>query len=193
MRLLIHSDASYHSEPEARSRAAGYHYLGDDGADGLLAPPNGAILVLSTVIKGVAASVGEAEYITAFINAQLGVPERNALAFIGHKQAATPLTCDNQCAVGLANNTVKQVRSKAIDMKYHWVRYQVQQKQFWLRWQKGVENLADFFSKAHPVHHVRSHTPLFLAPAPVNLLPVQLPTQPEVNQLPRYSPEGVLD
>jgi hypothetical protein len=162
MRLLIHSDASYLCENNAQSRAAGIHYLGNNSEEGINESPNGAIHVFTSVIEGVAASVGEAEYIGAFLNGQIGVAEQNTLAFLGHPQIATPLTCDNKCAVGLANNTVRQDRSKAIDMKYHWIRHQVKAGLFIIRWQKGSQNLADFFTKAHPAHHVKTLTTLYL-------------------------------
>jgi len=38
-------------------------------------------------------------------------------------------------------------------MRYHWIRDQVSQEKIAIRWKPGLENLADFFTKAHPVHH----------------------------------------
>jgi hypothetical protein len=179
MRLLIHSDASYLCEINAQSRAAGIHYLGNTGEEGITALPNGAIHVFSSVIDGVPASVAEAEYISAFLNGQIGVSIQNTLAFLGFPQEATPITCDNKCAVGLANNTVKQDRSKAIDMKYHWIRHKTKEKTFTLRWQKGKQNLADFFTKAHPAHHVRELTPLYMnTPTAFTTLAPQLGSNP---------------
>jgi hypothetical protein len=55
--------------------------------------------------------------------------------------------------VGIANGSMKQKRSKAIDMRYHWIRDQIQQLNFSITWEKGAGNLADYFTKAHPVHH----------------------------------------
>jgi hypothetical protein len=82
-----------------------------------------------------------------------------------HPQETTTIKCDNLCAVGIANQEVKQKRSKAIDMRYHWTQDQVQQKKLHVEWAKGNTNLADYFTKAHPVHHYVSmrrtyvHTP----------------------------------
>ena len=36
---------------------------------------------------------------------------RNTLTGMGHPQPATPVQADNECAVALANGTVKQKRS----------------------------------------------------------------------------------
>ena len=47
MILRIHSDASYLSEPKARSRAGGYFFFGNH-IDNL---HNGAVLIISTILK----------------------------------------------------------------------------------------------------------------------------------------------
>ena len=53
------------------------------------------------------------------------------------------------------NQTVKQKRSKAIDMRYYWLRDRVAQKQFRVHWQPGTDNRADYFTKHHsPAHHI---------------------------------------
>ena len=44
---------------------------------------------------------------------------------------------------------MKPKRAKAWDMRYHWLEDQIQQKQFKLIWRKGIENLADYFTKHH--------------------------------------------
>jgi hypothetical protein len=38
-------------------------------------------------------------------------------------------------------------------MRYHWIRDQVRLGNFTIIWQPGAINLADLFTKAHPVHH----------------------------------------
>jgi hypothetical protein len=150
MILHIHSDASYLSEPKARSRVGGYFYLGN----GTHNPPiNGAIHVVSQIMTNVMASAAEAEVGGLFINGQTACPIRSALEFLGHPQPATIIITDNECAKGIANDTVKQKRSKAIDMRFYWIRDRVAQKQFEVLWQKGSENLADYFTKHHPASH----------------------------------------
>ena len=46
---------------------------------------------------------------------------RQSFANLGFPQQATVGTSDNKCAVGLCNGTVKPKRSKAMDMRFHWV------------------------------------------------------------------------
>jgi hypothetical protein len=66
------------------------------------------------------------------------------------------MVTDNECARGIANDTVKQKRSKAIDMRFYWIRDRVAQNQFKICWQKGSDNLADYYTKHHPpAHHQR--------------------------------------
>ena len=115
MELITHADASYLCETGARSRAGGIMWLGDKNNPTQV---NGAITCISKVIDAVVASAGEAEYAGLFILAQEAEIMRTTLQEMGHKQTATTIYCDNECAVGIANDTIKQKRSKAIDMRF---------------------------------------------------------------------------
>ncbi len=46
---------------------------------------------------------------------------------MGYPQPPTTILCDNTSAIGLANDTIKQKRSKAIDMRFHWIRDRIRQ------------------------------------------------------------------
>ena len=161
MILHIISDASYLSESGARSRLGGYFFLSHN----IKTPPtpedpnptfNGPVLVNSSIIQVVVSSAAEAEFGALFYNAKDGCMLRNILIDMGHPQPATPVQADNSCAVGLANNTVKQKRSKAIDMRFYWIRDRIKNGQFIIYWRKGKENDADYFTKHHqPAHHRR--------------------------------------
>lgn len=48
---------------------------------------------------------------------------------------------------------MKQQKSKAMDMRFYWLRDCVQQRQFIIYWRPGTENLADYFTK----HHLAAH------------------------------------
>jgi hypothetical protein len=150
MILHIHSDASYLSEAEARSRAGGIFFLGPDTAH---PPINGAIHVHSSIMRNVVSSAAEAEVGALFHNAQDACKLRHTLDELGHHQPPTRLQTDNACADGIMNDTVKQKRSKAIDMRYYWLRDRVRQQQFIVHWEPGTFNRADYFTK----HHAASH------------------------------------
>lgn len=175
MILHIHSDASYLSEPKARSRAGGFFYLSDNMDPSQLgtATPmlNGAIHILSSILGNVMASATEAEVGALFHNAQDACMIRNTLEFLGHKQPATPIQTDNACAEGIINDTVKQKRSKAIDMRFYWIRDRVRQGQFRVFWAPGKDNYGDYFTKHHPTSHHRNMRPVYLHEANSLVIP----------------------
>ena len=72
MILNVHSDASYLSESRARSRLAGYFFLGDMPQDGKPIFLNGAIHVMCSILKIVVASAAEAELGALFVNCKKG-------------------------------------------------------------------------------------------------------------------------
>merc|ERR1712224_63486 len=149
MGLTIDSDAAYLVAPEARSRAGGFHYLGNKNGSLM----NGSIAIVAKIIKNVVASAAEAEVGALFMNAQLAAPIRTTLEELGHPQPPTPMKTDNTTANGIINKTVKQQRSKAIDMRYYWLKDRVEQGQFKIFWEPGDENWADYFTKHHPPSH----------------------------------------
>ena len=67
MKLAVHSDASYLSEPKARSRAGGHFFL-SNGAD--IPPNNGAVLNIAHIIKHVMSSATEAKLAALYIMAR---------------------------------------------------------------------------------------------------------------------------
>jgi hypothetical protein len=158
MILKIDSDAAYLVRPEARSRAGGYHYL--SSKDGTLF--NGPIIVLAKIIKNVMASAAEAEVAGIYLNAQEGVSERNCLIEMGHPQPPTPIRTDNTTARGIVTGTIKQKRSKAIDMRFYWLKDRYEQKQFDFIWGPGIENLGDYPTKHHTGTHHSVVRPIYL-------------------------------
>jgi hypothetical protein len=196
MQLRAFSDASHLSETKSRSRAGGVLYLGS--MDPSPADPtslNGSIECISSIIPTVAASATEAEYAALFLVGQTAAGLRSTLADLGYPQCATPIICDNACAVGIANDKVKQKRSKAIDMRFHWIRERVRQGQFTITWQPGMWNLADFFTKIHAVrHHLQVRRLLVNYPRADPHLPAtrQRRIAKDERQQARRSGEGVL-
>jgi hypothetical protein len=155
MILHIHSDASYLSENEAKSRAGEFFYMGSStNTDNKLT--NGAVLIISKVLKHVMSSAAEAEIGAVFINAKEGAVFRTTLEELGHPQPPTPMETDNTTATGYSNGTMKQKRTKEMDMRFYWIKDRVKQGQFNVYWGPGYQNLADYFTKHHsPVHHKR--------------------------------------
>jgi hypothetical protein len=95
---------------------------------------NRSILNVASVIKNVVASTTESEVGAYFHNTQSGTPLRVTLTELGHRQPPTSLRTDNSTALGILNENIKQKRSKAMDIRYHWLTDRVRQKQFDVYW-----------------------------------------------------------
>ena len=146
MVLKIKSDASYLSRPNSGSVAGGFHYCGNQGDDTIY----GVLFAMSSRIPTVCAAVSEAEYAALFINGQYGAWERQVLAALRYPQPVTHIETDNETAKGIAQRTCTVKRSKAIAMRYHWIRDRVSDGEFKVYWATGKNNLADFFTKPQP-------------------------------------------
>jgi hypothetical protein len=110
MILHTHSDASYLSESEATSRAGIFFYMGNTSKNDKKLT-NGAILIMSKVLKHVMSSAAEAEIEAVFINAKKEAVHRTTLEELGHTQPPTPMETDNTTATGYSNGTIKQKRT----------------------------------------------------------------------------------
>ena len=172
MILKLHSDSSYLNAVGARSRQGGHLYLGNKSEPDIL---NGAVLNLAAIMKMVLSSAAEAEFGALFHNTKEATPLRTTFEELGHPQPPTPVLGDNSTAVGLANDTVTQRQSRAIDMRFYWVRDRVNQQQYHVYWAPAHHNLADYFTKHHtPSHHRKMRkyfvyttaSPKFLPTAP---------------------------
>jgi hypothetical protein len=63
---------------------------------------------------------------------------------------------DNTTATGYRNGTIKQKRTKAMDVRFYWIKDRVKQGQFKIYWGPGFQSLADYFTKHHSLaHHKR--------------------------------------
>ena len=161
MILAAHSDASYLSEPQARSRAGGHFFLSSNAE---IPPNNGAVLNIAHIIKHVMSSATEAELGALYIMAREAVYIRIILEEMGHKQPPTPLQTDNSMADGVVNGKIQPKRTKAMDMRFHWLRDRECQEQFRIYWRPGKLNYADYWTKHHPAKHHKNIRNEFLTP-----------------------------
>jgi len=159
MTLHTVSDASFCSETKGRSRAGGVLYLGDCDKNGH--PMSSPVEVMSHIIDCIPDSAAEAEYVSVHDTTKRGVYCRNILEGIGYPQGTTEHECDNKCAVGIANNTVHDRKTKHIDRRYHWVKNEVKNGHFKVIWKEGVGNIADFFTKYLPLKEHEKYANIF--------------------------------
>ena len=66
------------------------------------------------------------------------------------------LYVDNQAAINLGNNPIYHQRSKHIDVKYHYIRHEIRDKNVKLIYVPSNENIADIFTK--PVNGIKLKT-----------------------------------
>jgi hypothetical protein len=151
MQLVLHSDAGYNNETQARSRTGGHFFLGMRNNQ----PPitNGAILNPTTILKHVASSAADCEVGAAYHNCKEAIPLRLMLTEMGFPQAPTIVVLDNTTALGFIHDTIKQRRTKAMDMRYWWLKDRESQSHFKFLWKPSAENLADYFTKHHTAKH----------------------------------------
>ena len=159
MKLAIHSDASYLSEPKARSRAGGHMFMAGSEE---IPINNGAVLNISQIKKAVMSSAAEAELGALFINAKTAVAMRKTLEEMGHPQPRTPIQTDNSTAHALLTNRILPKALKAMDMRFNWLRCRDAQGQYRFYWRPGTQNLADYWTKHHPASHHKSFRPQIL-------------------------------
>jgi hypothetical protein len=156
MTLHVFADASYLCRSHSRSVAGAIFFLGNQNDPTRI---NGSIHVFSTIIPCVVASAGEAEYAALFAAGQHAASLRTTLADMGYTQAPTIIMCDNTSAIGIATDSIKQKRSKAVDMRFHWIRDRVRQNQFIVAYIPTLQNLADYFTKNLPKeYHSKFHS-----------------------------------
>jgi hypothetical protein len=122
MKLAIHSNASYLSEPKACSRDGGHMFMA-----GMEEIPinNGEVLNILQIIKAVMSLTAEAELGALFINAKTAVSMQRTLKELGH-----PIQTNNSTAHALLTIKILPKALKAMDMQFHWLPCPAAQDQF---------------------------------------------------------------
>jgi hypothetical protein len=167
MVLAVHSDASYLSKLKSQSHAGGHFFMSSNIAD---PADNGAVLNITQIIKAVMSLAEEAELSALYFNACKAVPMCLLLAEMEHIQPPTPTQTYNSTALGVVNSNIQPWQTKAIDMRFHWLRCCEAQQQFRFYWRPGKTNLGDYWTKHHcAAHHVKKRstilTPLSIVTA----------------------------
>jgi hypothetical protein len=135
--LIGYSDASYAEDKIDRRSTSGFAFM-KNGA---------AISWKSKKQKIVTLSSMEAEYVALTNAAKEGIYLRNLSN--EHQPTTKPMVLyeDNQSAIKTAENKIHNERSKHIDVRYHFIREQVEQKKFVLKYIPTTDQIADIFTK----------------------------------------------
>jgi len=108
------------------------------------------------------ASAAEAEVGALYTNAQEAIAIRQCLIELGHPQPPTPMKTDYSTAQGICMGTIKQKQSKAINIRFYWLKDRAEQGQFEIYWEPGKNNLADYPTKHHTGMHHATARPIYL-------------------------------
>ena len=107
-------------------------------------------------------SAAEAEIGALYLNAREAVPQRHLLEEMGYPQPPTPIHINNTTALRFVKHTIQPKRTKAMDMRFHWLRCRKNQIQFIPYWREDKPNYGDYTTKHHPNIHHQLTRPLFL-------------------------------
>jgi hypothetical protein len=164
MCLHADTDAAYLVQPNARSRYAGFFYLGPRPTSPPSAPTqtNGAVLVICKTLRGVLSSAAETETGGVFHNAQTAIILRRILNALGHPQPPTPVRTDNLVANSFVHSNIKQCRSKTWDMRWNWLHDKQAHNEVEVYWGPGNVNEADYFTKHRPPSYHKLTRPCYI-------------------------------
>ena len=105
------------------------------------------IMWRSTMQPIVTLSSTEAEYVALTEAVKEAIWMKNMVTQLGFKQGPVRVYIDNRGAIEMANNPKINLRTKHIDLRFHWIREQIERKQVVLLHIAGVDNLADILTK----------------------------------------------
>jgi hypothetical protein len=135
--FIAYADSDWASNPDDRRSTTGY----------MVKLANGVFSWNSRAQKTVALSSTEAEYMSLSDTSRQIVWIRSLFKECGYQLKPIPLCGDNQGSIFMASNPVQEKRIKHIDIRYHYIREVVQNKQVDLFFIDGAENPADMFTK----------------------------------------------
>jgi transposase InsO family protein len=140
--LVGYTDADMAGDINSRKSTSGY----------LITFAGGAVSWQSRLQKCVALSTTEAEFIAATEACKEMLWMKRFLQELGQEQEKYVLHCDSQSAIHLCKNSSFHSRSKHIDVRYHWIREVLENRQLWLEKIHTDDNGSDMMTKTLPKH-----------------------------------------
>ena len=163
MILSINSDASHQSCPNSGSVIGGYHQLINCDSDTDFI--NGPTSTICRKAKTVCASAAETEYAGLYENGREAMDTRTILAKLNFPQTTTSVHTDNDAAKKIVTKEIRPKRSKAIDMRYHWMRDRTNNGIFKVIWTPNTAvciQSADALTKIQPVKNHEKYISQFV-------------------------------
>ncbi|KAH0685102.1 hypothetical protein KY289_022854 [Solanum tuberosum] len=138
--LKGYTDADMAGDLDNRKSTTGY----------LFTFSGGAISWQSKLQKCVALSTTEAEYIAATEAGKEMIWLKRFFQELELQQMEYVVYCDSQSAIDLSKNSMYHARTKHIDVRYHWIRDEVENESFHVKKIHTSENPADMLTKMIP-------------------------------------------
>ena len=128
-----------------------------------ISPPlNIPLHIIYKILRNAMSSTAEAKLYDAFLAASEAAPICTTLVELGHLQPPIPIQVNNSTYAGLSNDTIRQKRTKYVDMKIYWLQDTLASGKFFVYWQPGKDNLANYPTKSHSASHHKIMRPFFL-------------------------------
>ena len=135
--IVGYVDSDYAGDLDKRRSTTGYVFT----------MAGGPVSWRSTLQSTVALSTTEAEYMAVTEAFKEAIWFRGLIRDLGIVQEKVEIFCDSQSAICLAKNQVHHVRTKHIDVRYHFVREIVDEGNILLQKIGTADNLADMLTK----------------------------------------------
>ena len=132
--------ADYATDIDSRRSTTGYVFI----------MYGGAISWSSRLQPTVAVSTAEAEYMAAAHAVKEALWLRTLMADFGRHVQPVSILCDNQGTIKLLKHPIASIRSKHIDVIYHFARERVARKEVSFQYCATEQNVADVFTKPLP-------------------------------------------
>jgi transposase InsO family protein len=140
-KLVGYSDADYASDKDSRKSVTGYVFI----------LGNCVISWASKKQATVALSTAESEYMALSATAQEAIWLIRSIKEMKHDiELPVVLKEDNKACISIAYNPVQHSRTKHIDVRYHYIREQVEGGTFTVEYCPTKDMLADMLTKALP-------------------------------------------
>ena len=127
-----------------------------------MSPNNAPILKECKTLKNIVCSATEAECGGLFNNTKSAIVIKNILEGIRHHQQPIGIKTDNNTANSFAHENIRSKRSKAWDMRYHWLKQEDVRKIIKIYWDRGVNNNAEYLTKHNSLAHHKSERPKYI-------------------------------
>jgi hypothetical protein len=137
VQLLGYSDSDYAGDVETRKSTSG----------SMVILCSGPISWRSQRQRVVARCTMEAEYIALSDHASEIIWLKQFLLNLGYAQKSVIINEDNAACISIAKNPTNHHRAKHIDIRYHWIRQEIQNGSINLKKCASKDMLADFLTK----------------------------------------------